>query len=234
MASARNIAENIIQIQQNIAEYARKYHRSPESIQLLAVSKTKSADQITLAYEAGQKDFGESYLQEALDKIEQLQSHDINWHFIGAIQSNKTRDIAQYFDWVHSVDRLKIARRLSEQRPADKPPLNICLQVNISEEDSKAGLTLDALTDTALAIQALPHIRLRGLMAIPARADTLSQQRQIFSQLRLALESLNQYGLKLDTLSMGMSNDMEAAIAEGATIVRIGTAIFGARSPKTP
>ncbi len=233
MASARNIAENIIQIQQNIAEYARKYHRSPESIQLLAVSKTKAVEQITLAYEAGQKDFGESYLQEAIDKIQQLHSLDINWHFIGALQSNKTRDIAQYFDWVHSVDRLKIARRLSEQRPADKPPLNICLQVNISEEDSKAGLSLNQLTETALAIQALPHIRLRGLMAIPARAETVSQQRKIFRQMRLALESLNRHGLELDTLSMGMSNDMEAAIAEGATIVRIGTAIFGARSPKT-
>lgn len=233
MASARNIAENIIQIQQNIAEYARKYHRSPESIQLLAVSKTKAVEQITLAYKAGQKDFGESYLQEAIEKIEQLRSLDIIWHFIGAIQSNKTRDIAQYFNWVHSVDRLKIARRLSEQRPADKPPLNICLQVNISEENNKAGLSLDALTDTALAIQTLPQIRLRGLMAIPARAETLSQQRQIFSQMRIAMESLNQHGLDLDTLSMGMSNDMEAAIAEGATIVRIGTAIFGARSPKT-
>ncbi|MCW9014232.1 MAG: YggS family pyridoxal phosphate-dependent enzyme [Gammaproteobacteria bacterium] len=232
MADSNNIAENIRQIQQKISDCCTQYGRSASAVRLLAVSKTKSAELIRQAYAAGQKDFGESYLQEAVGKIHALEELDISWHFIGAIQSNKTRDIAQYFDWVHSVDRLKIARRLNEQRPAEQPPLNICLQVNISNESSKAGAAPEQLASLADKISQLSNIRLRGLMAIPIKADSLQQQRSIFRQMQQALNTLNTHGHQLDTLSMGMSNDMEAAIAEGSTMVRIGTAIFGARDPK--
>ncbi len=229
MPDSINIAENIQQIQQNIARAAEKYHRDKNSVQLLAVSKTRPAEMLRQAYQVGQRNFGENYLQEALQKIQALSDLSIVWHFIGAIQSNKTRDIAQHFSWVHSVDRLKIARRLSEQRGDGLAPLNICLQVNISEESSKAGFLLNELDGVIEEVRKLPHIKLRGLMAIPAQADSFEQQRQIFKPLREKLESFNQQGYGLDTLSMGMSNDMEAAIAEGATIVRIGTAIFGRR-----
>jgi pyridoxal phosphate enzyme (YggS family) len=232
MHQSLNIAENLRQIQQKIADYATKYSRPQNEVQLLAVSKTKSADLIRLAYEAGQRDFGESYLQEALGKMQQLQSLDICWHFIGRIQSNKTQDIASHFDWVHSIDRLKIARRLSEQRPPELPPLNICLQVNISNEDSKSGIQLGQLNELARQIEHLPGVKLRGLMAIPAKARGLAAQRDVFKSMLQALAGLNRQGMKLDTLSMGMSGDMEAAIAEGATIVRIGTAIFGEREAK--
>ena len=177
----------------------------------------------------GIEDFGENYVQEALDKMAQLEDLPLCWHFIGPIQSNKTRAIAENFHWVHSIDRLKIARRLSEQRPEDKPPLQVCLQVNISAEASKAGVPLPALPDLARQVAALPRLRLRGLMAIPAPATEFEQQREPFAALRLALESL-QAGLpELDTLSMGMSADLEAAICEGATLIRIGTALFGPR-----
>jgi pyridoxal phosphate enzyme (YggS family) len=233
MQQTPNIAENLRLIQQKISDYATKYQRPVSEIQLLAVSKTKSAKLITQAYDAGQRAFAESYLQEALDKMQQLQSLAICWHYIGSIQSNKTQDIARHFDWVHSVDRFKIARRLSEQRPPGRPPLNICLQVNISQEDSKSGIDLDELAELVNETRQLPNIKLRGLMAIPARAESLAEQRRLFKTLRQALGELNQQGLALDTLSMGMSNDMEAAIAEGATIVRIGTAIFGAREAKS-
>lgn len=229
MPDSINIAENIQQIQQNIARAAEKYHRDKNSVQLLAVSKTRPAEMLRQAYQVGQRNFGENYLQEALQKIQALSDLSIVWHFIGAIQSNKTRDIAQHFSWVHSVDRLKIARRLSEQRGDGLAPLNICLEVNISEESSKAGFLLNELDGVIEEVRKLPHIKLRGLMAIPAQADSFEQQRQIFKPLREKLESFNQQGYELDTLSMGMSNDMEAAIAEGATIVRIGTAIFGRR-----
>ena len=232
MVDTRKIAENIRQIQQKIADCCTKYQRPAASVRLLAVSKTKSSESIRQAYLAGQHDFGESYLQEALQKIQQLEDLDISWHFIGAIQSNKTRDIAANFDWVHSVDRLKIARRLSEQRGEEKPPLNICLQVNISNEASKSGISLNELPALAREVAGLPGLSLRGLMAIPVKADSLAAQREVFRQMREALEYLNQQGLQLDTLSMGMSNDLEAAIAEGSTMVRIGTAIFGAREPK--
>jgi len=225
-----NIAENLHQIQRNITEFCQRYNRNPDQVQLLAVSKTKPAADIRAAFAAGQTHFGENYLQEALTKISEINEDSIVWHFIGAIQSNKTRDLAEHFDWVHSVDRLKIARRLSEQRPANMPALNICLEVNISEEASKAGLSLNQLEEMAAEIMPLPNIRLRGLMAIPAKADSLQQQRAIFSQLKQALLKLQIKYPQLDTLSMGMSNDMEAAIAEGSTIVRIGTAIFGARN----
>lgn len=230
MPSSVKIADNIQQIQQKIADYATKYQRNQQDIKLLAVSKTRPAEDIRQAWLAGQRDFGESYLQEAVEKIDQLQQLDICWHFIGAIQSNKTRDIASYFSWVHSVDRYKIAQRLSQQRDPQLPPLNICLQINISEEASKSGIELAQLATLADDIRQLPGLHLRGLMAIPAKAETFEQQRSIFRRLRQALTDLNARGHQLDTLSMGMTNDMEAAIAEGATIVRIGTAIFGART----
>ncbi len=230
MPSPETIAENISRIRRQIADYAAKYARNASDVSLLAVSKTKPAADIQAAFEAGQRCFGESYLQEALDKIAALQQLPIEWHFIGHIQSNKTQDIAHHFAWVHSVDRLKIARRLSEQRPADLPPLNVCLQINISAEASKSGISLQQLDELAIQVAELPAIRLRGLMAIPARCDSFSEQRALFHQLNDALQGLNAQGLQLDTLSMGMSGDMEAAIAEGATIVRIGTAIFGPRS----
>jgi len=225
-----NIAANIQQINTRIDELCHQYHRDPADIRLLAVSKTKPAEDIRSAFNAGQHCFGENYLQEALQKIRALHDLPIEWHFIGAIQSNKTRELAENFAWVHSVDRLKIARRLSEQRAESMPALNICLQVNISEETSKAGLMLNELTGLVAEVVQLPNISLRGLMAIPAKADTLSAQRATFAKIRQALKTLQKTQPALDTLSMGMSNDMEAAIAEGSTILRIGTAIFGARN----
>jgi len=225
-------ANRLQTVEQRIAEAMKQYGREPRSVTLLAVSKTRSSDELRAMVEAGMKRFGENYLQEALEKIYALQDLPLEWHFIGPIQSNKTRPIAERFDWVHSVDRLKLALRLSEQRPADMPPLNICLQVNISGEASKSGINPDELPALASEVAALPHIRLRGLMAIPAPADEFEAQRQPFRLMRQALDQLNANGLGLDTLSMGMSDDLEAAIAEGATLVRIGTALFGPRPPK--
>lgn len=230
MSQAINIAQNILHIQKKIADYSDKYAANGKQVQLLAVSKTRPVDLITQAYDAGQKDFGENYLQEALVKISQLHKLDINWHFIGSIQSNKTRELATHFQWVHTVDRLKIAQRLSEQRDSSLPPLNICLQVNADNEASKSGITLEALPGLAQAVTVLPNLKLRGLMSIPAKAETIEQQRALFKPVHDAFKQLKTSGLELDTLSMGMSNDMEAAIAEGATIVRIGTAIFGERN----
>ncbi len=206
-------------------------NRPPQTVQLLAVSKTRTADELRQAWSGGQRAFGENYLQEALDKIEALQDLDISWHFIGPIQSNKTRPIAENFDWVHSVDRFKVAQRLSDQRPAAMPPLNICLQVNISEEASKSGVLPTDLAALATEVATLKNIRLRGLMAIPASNDDPQQQRRPFAQMNELLQALQQQlpNQPLDTLSMGMSDDMEAAIFEGATIVRIGTALFGPR-----
>jgi pyridoxal phosphate enzyme (YggS family) len=198
-------------------------------VSLLAVSKSQPLTRIQQAIDCGQRLLGESYLQQAENKIELLPSKEIEWHFIGAIQANKTRRIAQLFRWVHSVDRYKIAVRLNNQRPSTMPPLDICLQVNISEESSKAGIRLNQLSELAEQITALPRLKLRGLMTIPHETAYTQSQRRSFAALRKALERLNNRGLELDTLSMGMSNDMEAAIAEGATIVRIGTAIFGLR-----
>ncbi|SDG30438.1 hypothetical protein SAMN05216571_1095 [Onishia taeanensis] len=206
--------------------------RAPQAAELLAVSKTKPAAMIREAHGLGQRQFGENYLQEALDKQSELADlDDITWHFIGPLQSNKTRQVAEHFDWVHSVDREKIARRLAEQRPADLPPLNVCLQVNISDEPSKSGVTLEALEPLAETVLSLPGIRLRGLMAIPAPSDGLDEQRAPFARLREALEALKARfpDAELDTLSMGMSDDLEAAVAEGATLLRLGTALFGAR-----
>ncbi|HDY81866.1 MAG TPA: YggS family pyridoxal phosphate-dependent enzyme [Halieaceae bacterium] len=199
---------------------------------MLAVSKTRSASELHALYQLGQRHFGESYLQEALEKIDQLHNCDIEWHFIGPIQSNKTRDIANHFSWIHSVDRLKIARRLSEQRTDSLPPLNICLQVNVSGEASKSGCSLEELPQLAADVAKLPHLNLRGLMAIPAPSNNFETQRHPYQTLREALGELNTQGHQLDTLSMGMSGDLRAAIAEGATLVRIGTALFGPRRAK--
>jgi len=225
-----NIAENLAQIQQNILEFCQKYQRKPEDVQLLAVSKTKPAEDIRAAFNAGQTHFGENYLQESIEKIHNLSDLEIVWHFIGSIQSNKTRELAENFSWVHSVDRLKIAHRLSQQRAESLPPLNICLQVNISQEASKSGFSIDEIEPVVDEVISLPKISLRGLMAIPAKASTLKEQRKAFAQMKALLESLQRKHPQIDTLSMGMSGDMEAAIAEGSTLLRIGTAIFGARN----
>ena len=210
---------------------AEKACQREGEVRLLAVSKTKPADKVREACALGQREFGESYLQEALIKVQALSDiEDIVWHFIGPIQSNKTRDIASHFHWVHSVDRLKIAKRLNDQRPADLPPLNICLQVNISDEASKSGVSVDELEELVKAVSELPSLSLRGLMAIPARAENKEQQRIPLRALKQALDNLNKnLGLTMDTLSMGMTDDLEAAIEEGSTMVRIGTALFGAR-----
>lgn len=206
--------------------------RDPHSARLLAVSKTKPASMIREAWQHGQREFGENYVQEALGKQAELADLDsIVWHFIGPLQSNKSREVAEHFDWIHSVDRIRLARRLDSQRPDALRPLNVCIQVNVSNEDSKSGVALDSLAPLAEQIMALPRLQLRGLMAIPAPADTLSAQRQPLAELRKALAQLqSRYpDTPLDTLSMGMSSDLEAAILEGATLVRLGTAIFGAR-----
>ena len=226
----QNIEKNLNQIRAQIVKAAETYDRDPDSIMLLAVSKKKPASEIRLAWQLGQKHFGENYLQEARQKMRELEDLDICWHFIGAIQSNKTRDIAEAFDWAHCIDRVKIARRLSEQRPAGMEPLNVCIQVNIDHEDSKAGIDLEQIPELAAAIHQLPGIRLRGLMTIPAPRATLAEQRIAFARLATALAALKQQGIECDTLSMGMTQDMEAAIAEGSTLVRIGTAIFGERT----
>ena len=220
------IADNISLLAARIGSAATAAGRDPASIGLLAVSKTKPAEAVREAYAAGVRDVGENYLQEALAKQQELSDLPLIWHFIGPIQSNKTRAIAEHFDWVHSVDRLKIAQRLSEQRPADKAPLNICLQVNVSGEDSKSGCNPQDLPALAQAVSALPGLRLRGLMAIPEPTDDRAAQEAAFASLRQLQQGL---GLDLDTLSMGMSHDLEAAISQGATWVRIGTALFGAR-----
>ena len=224
-----NIEKNLEQIRTRILRAAHDYDRDPDSILLLAVSKKKPAQDIRAAYACGQRDIGENYLQEAGEKMRQLTDLDICWHFIGAIQSNKTRHIAEEFDWAHCVDRIKIARRLSEQRPPQREPLNVCIQVNLDQEASKAGIELDAVPELALQIHALPGIRLRGLMTIPAPREDFDGQRAAFARLGAALETLRQRGIDCDTLSMGMTQDMEAAIAEGSTLLRIGTAIFGER-----
>jgi pyridoxal phosphate enzyme (YggS family) len=224
-----NMRKNLNRVREQIVQAASACKRESDSILLLAVSKKKPASDIRQAWELGQRDFGENYLQEALQKMEELEDLDITWHFIGAIQSNKTRNIAEAFDWVHCIDRAKIARRLSEQRPPDLGPLNVCIQVNIDHESSKAGIELAELPELANAIHQLPGIRLRGLMTIPAPQESFDLQRSAFAKLANALESLRQQGIDCDTLSMGMTQDMEAAIAEGSTLVRIGTAIFGER-----
>lgn len=225
------IATNIAKVGTRIREAAQAAGRDPDEVLLLAVSKTQPAEAIREASEAGMRDFGENYLQEALEKQAKLADLSLVWHFIGPIQSNKTKLIAEHFDWVHSVDRLKIAQRLSDQRPGHLAPLNLCLQVNVSGEASKSGCEPQAVRELAQAIAALPRLRLRGLMAIPEPTDDPAEQRAAFARLR---QLQNELDLELDTLSMGMSQDLEAAIAEGATWVRIGTALFGARDYGRP
>lgn len=222
------IAQRIRVIQNQIADYCRACDRSPETVLLLAVSKTKPAADIATAYQTGLRHFGENYCQEALFKQQTLGAYDITWHFIGPIQSNKTKLIAQHFSWVHSVDSLRIAKRLSEQRPDNLPPLNICLQVNVSGEQSKSGIDLAELPELCAVVTALPRLKLRGVMAIPAPQQYYEQQRQPYKTLVQAVADLKQPAL--DAFSFGMTDDLQAAITEGATIVRIGTALFGNRN----
>jgi PLP dependent protein len=225
------ISENLQQLQERIETACQAAGRPVQSVTLLTVSKTFSGDAVREAFAAGARRFGENYVQEGLDKIAELNDlrTQIEWHLIGPLQSNKTRPVAEAFDWVHSVDRLKTAQRLSDQRPAGMPPLQVCLQVNISQEASKSGVTPAELPALARAVSALPRLRLRGLMAIPEPVADVAAQRAPHRALAALLAELNRQDLALDTLSMGMSADMEAAIAEGASIVRVGSAIFGGR-----
>ena len=224
------IAIKLQAVQAQIRAAAEKAGRPPESITLLAVSKTKPLADILEAAEAGQRSFGENYVQEGADKIIAAVDPHLQWHFIGPLQSNKTRQVAEHFDWVHSIERLKIAERLSAQRPSNLPPLQVCVQVNVSGEASKSGCAPDEALALCQAVSQLPNLHLRGLMAIPEASDDTTEQRKPFRQLREIADSIRAAGVPLDTLSMGMSHDLEAAIAEGATIVRIGTAIFGERN----
>jgi pyridoxal phosphate enzyme (YggS family) len=224
-----SIAQSLENIRTRVTVLERRYERTPGDVRVLAVSKTKPPEAVLAAAEAGQREFGENHVQDALTKLDAVQRRDLVWHFIGPLQSNKTRVVAARFHWVHSIDRAKIARRLNEQRPQGLPPLEVCIQVNVSGEISKSGVEPHQVEELAYAILELPRLRLRGLMALPRACDSLEEQRRPFATLRGIQELLNAGGLALDTLSMGMTNDMEAAIAEGATIIRIGTAIFGAR-----
>jgi PLP dependent protein len=225
------IYDSLQAIQANIHQAKLAANRI-DTVKLLAVSKAQTPDKLREAYLAGQRAFGENYVQEAINKQAQLKDCDIEWHFIGPIQSNKTALIAQHFDWVHSVDRLKIAARLNEARPQSLAPLNVCIQINSSEEDSKSGVDIGLQAIVAKEINAMPHLKLRGIMAIPAPTKDLAKQRAQFKIVNDAFKALQQQGFKLDTLSIGMSDDYVAAIHEGATIVRIGSAIFGARPSK--
>ena len=228
-----SIEAKLQQVRHRIADACARARRPVQSVTLLAVGKTFGADALRAAHAAGQRAFGENYVQEALAKLDALADlrSTIEWHLIGPLQSNKTREVAGRFDWVHSIDRLKIAQRLSEQRPDSLLPLSVCLQVNVSGEASKSGVAPEDLPALAAAVSTLPRLRLRGLMSIPEAVEGFEAQSAPHRRLRELLESLNRSGLALDTLSMGMSADLEAAIAEGATIVRVGTSIFGERPP---
>jgi len=225
----KNIVDRLAETHTRIRAAERRFQRSPGSVTLVAVSKTRSAAEVDAVAACGQVDFGENYVQEALDKISACRHAGLIWHFIGPVQSNKTRAIAARFTWVHSLDRDKIAHRLDAARPAGLPPLNVCLQVNTSGEGSKSGVAPDDLLPLAESVNAMPQLRLRGLMTLPAPSTILEEQRRPFRLLRGLFEDLRQRGFGLDTLSMGTSIDLEAAVAEGATMVRIGTAIFGPR-----
>ena len=225
----QQLSDNISKLLQRVRLAAEKSQRHSSDIVVLAVSKSRPAEEIRAAFARGLEQFGESYLQEAVEKIEALRDLAITWHFIGPIQSNKTRPIATHFDWVHSVDRARVAKRLSDQRPEELPPLQVCLQVNISGEITKSGVALADLPALASEVASLPRLQLRGLMAIPAPTDDERLQRQSFAALRRAMESLREVAPGMDTLSMGMSDDLEAAIAEGSTLIRVGTALFGPR-----
>jgi len=227
-----DIAHNLAQVRDKISAAAAQCGRAPEEVTLLAVSKTKPVNAVEEAIAAGQRAFGENYVQEGVEKIrhfQQVGATDLQWHFIGPLQSNKSRLVAEHFDWCHTVDRLRIASRLSEQRPAGMPPLNVLIQVNISDEDSKSGISPDAVDELAAAVAALPGLVLRGLMAIPAPESEYVRQFAVAQQMAVAFGRLKAQYTTVDTLSLGMSDDMEAAIAAGSTMVRIGTAIFGAR-----
>jgi len=228
--SEQTITDNISKLLERVRLAAQKSQFPNKGIQIVAVSKTRPSEAIRMACKSGLTNFGENYLQEAVGKIGELDDLDLTWHFIGPIQSNKTRLIAENFHWVHSIDRSKVARRLSEQRPEHLPPMQACIQVNISDEASKSGVSLDALPALAQEIVTLPRLELRGLMAVPQATADINQQRESFSRLRRALERLQGLSPHLDTLSMGMSADLESAIAEGSTLIRIGTDIFGPRN----
>ncbi|MFD2230860.1 YggS family pyridoxal phosphate-dependent enzyme [Alkalimarinus sediminis] len=228
-----SIADNVKNVSQRIQKATKLASRDENSVQLLAVTKTRSPDELKTAIQSGLTQFGENYLQEALIKIDALQHYPLVWHFIGPIQSNKTRAIAEKFDWVHSVDRLKVAQRLSAQRPDNLKPLNICIQVNINDEHSKSGIPLADLNELAESIAALPNLTLKGLMTIPAASQSEDDLRNSFKEMHRAFESLKQKHGSVDTLSMGMSGDIEIAIAEGSTMVRVGTALFGKRPVPT-
>lgn len=225
------IADRISIAQSRMSQAAQNCSRSPSEISLLAVSKTKPISDIIAAYQAGQRRFGENYVQEGETKITALVDDypDIEWHFIGPLQSNKTKIVAEHFDWMHTVSRDKIAQRLNDQRPSNKPPLNVCIQVNISQEDSKSGVNVNDVATLARVISQLPNLRLRGLMAIPTATDDTRTQQQEFASLKSLYDQLQQQYPYIDTLSMGMSGDLDIAIANGSTMVRIGSAIFGER-----
>jgi pyridoxal phosphate enzyme (YggS family) len=225
----QNCSESVNRLQSRIAEACKAASRSVDSVTLLAVSKGQSSAAINSAASCGVENFGENFLQESLPKIETLAGRELTWHFIGRLQANKTRPVAESFAWVHAVDRLKIAERLSAQRPFDAPPLNLCLQLHVGGEASKGGVEATDLAPLAAAVRDLPRIRLRGLMCMPPAEDSIPRQRQWFRETRQVFDYLNERGLGLDTLSMGTSGDFEAAIAEGATMIRVGTAIFGPR-----
>ncbi|PHM63370.1 YggS family pyridoxal phosphate-dependent enzyme [Xenorhabdus ishibashii] len=225
-----NIEQNLHDVRNRMTLAAQKCGRSPEEITLLAVSKTKPVSAIAEAIANGQREFGENYVQEGVEKIQHFNSRDdLVWHFIGPLQSNKSRLVAENFDWCHTIDRLKIAQRLSEQRPGNMPPLNILIQINISGEESKSGILLEELTELTTTINELPNLVLRGLMAIPAPESNVERQIAVFRQMEHAFIELKAQYPQVDTLSMGMTDDMDAAITCGSTLVRIGTAIFGAR-----
>jgi len=225
----QNLTARVHQVRSLMRNAALAAHRDPDSVTLVAVSKGKSAESIRQAATAGVTDFGESYLQEAVSKIDELGALAVSWHYIGRLQSNKTRTVAQRFSWVHSLDRIGVARRLSEQRSFHAPPLQVCLQVALIAEPAKGGVAPESLAELAAAVALLPRLQLRGLMCIPPPQPDAAAMRAMFARLRLLKDQLNANGLKLDTLSMGMSADFESAIAEGATLVRIGTALFGER-----
>jgi len=223
------IANNLQRIHDRIAQACGKAGRSPDSVTLLAVSKTFGADAVAQAHAAGQAAFGENYIQEAVEKITALSALPLQWHCIGPIQSNKTRLVAEHFDWVHTVDRLKIAQRLSEQRPVHRPALQVCIQVNVDGGPTKSGVAPDQALALAQAVAALPRLRVRGLMCIPEPAPDFVAACAVFERARALFDEMNLAGMGLDTLSMGMSSDLEAAVASGSTLVRVGSAIFGER-----
>jgi pyridoxal phosphate enzyme (YggS family) len=225
----QNLPENVQRVRARIVAAAARYGRNVDSVTLVAVGKGHPAEALRAAAHAGVEHFGESYLKEALEKIAALEDLEITWHFIGQIQANKTRPIAEHFAWVHGVDRLRIAQRLSDQRPYHAPPLNVCLQVKVGAEETKAGADVADLPELARQVAALPRLRLRGLMCLPPPESDPERQRHWLAIVRRAFESLNDAGIRLDTLSMGMSDDLEAAVAEGSTMLRIGTALFGPR-----